>query len=517
MIQALKYFQLSANALAACLLVSACGGGAAEAPVVPVVPVVPGISDTTPPTLVITDNVTAASATGSVTFTFTFSEDVGTSFTAADVLVTGGTAGTFTKINALNYTLVVAPTANASGSINVSIAAGAFSDLASNLNTAAATASQAFNTTVTSPSGNTGTCATPTCIDFSGTAITFTLFENNGGTAELADDPKDAMNRVTKYVKTPADNDYFGTVIKGGPSSVVLTATNKTVTMRVLSPSIGTNMLLKFEGGTGGPATTEKDVLTTKANEWETLTFDMPDAGTYTTVVLFPNGRSKVATTKDIYVDEVKFPAVGGGSSNAGTLTAGKWASAYSGAKSVEGGDFGNFVDSTAPTEYADGGVSPIDAGDPNFYFGYGFNDATKKATYLGAFVKAPGNGNIKLGSYTTLNIFSWGNIEWLNLSPTFTVILQGAPVAGCASNSGASEVKLTFVANSAAAKSYALNLANATVNFACNSEANAAAILTAGISQINVIADGSVNINYTTKAGTAWPNFMNVGKMTFN
>ena len=80
----------------------------------------------------------------------------------------------------------------------------------------------------------------------------------------------------------------IGTTITGLGGSVVLTATEKTVTMRVYSPAVGTNFLLKFEGGTGGPATTEKDAVTTTAGQWETLSFVMPDAGTYTTVVVFP-------------------------------------------------------------------------------------------------------------------------------------------------------------------------------------------------------------------------------------
>lgn len=529
MIQALKYLQLTASTLAACLVISACGGGAAEAPPPstpnnsmpssnsPTISTPPGtsptvVADTAPPTLTITDSVTAATATGPVTFTFTFSEDVGTSFTAADVTITGATAGAFTKVDATRYTMVATPPANTTGTINISAAIGTFSDLASNLNTAAAAASQAYNTV---PTGGTGTCLAASCIDFSG-AITFGLFENVDGTVALANDPKDPTNKVAKFVKTPTDRDYFGTTILGGPASVVLTATNKTVTMRVLSPAVGTNMLLKFEGGAGG-ATTEIDVATTKANEWETLSFGLPATGTFTTVVLFPNGRSTVTANKEIYVDEIKFPVAAAVPPPVVVTTPLKWASGYVAGKSVEGGDFGNFVDGAAPTEYADGGVSPLDAADPNFYFGFGFNDLTKKANYMGAFVKAPGNGNVNLSAYTTLNFFTWGNAEWMNLAPTFTVILQGAPKAGCGSNSGASEVKLTFTSNSGAPKLYALPLANATVNFACNGETTAAAILTAGISQFNVIADGSANINFTTKAGTAWPSFMNVGKITFN
>jgi Bacterial Ig-like domain len=155
MTQAFKYFQLTASAIAASLVLSACGGGSADAPPTNTPTVVPDataptvVADTTPPTVAISDSVAGATAAGPVTFTFTFSEDVGTSFTAADVVVTGATAGLFTKVNATQYTLVATPSANTTGTINVDVAAGAFSDAASNANTAAATASQAYSTEAT--------------------------------------------------------------------------------------------------------------------------------------------------------------------------------------------------------------------------------------------------------------------------------------------------------------------------------------------------------------------------------
>ena len=55
MIQRTKPFSLSVCALAAGLLVSACGGGEAEPP-----------PDRFPPTVTITDNVSAATATGPI-------------------------------------------------------------------------------------------------------------------------------------------------------------------------------------------------------------------------------------------------------------------------------------------------------------------------------------------------------------------------------------------------------------------------------------------------------------------
>jgi hypothetical protein len=292
-------FTLSATALAASLMLAACGGGDAEPP-----------ADIVPPTLAISDNVAAATATGDVTFTFTFNETVGSSFTADDVAVSGGTKGAFTMApDGLSATLVAVPAAGATGTLRVDVASGAFSDAAGNASTTAYTAAQDYDTVVAGPgSGATGTCTAATCIDFAAAGIGFGPFENQGGgTVMIANDPNDAANKVVEFVKKPGDGDYFGTTITGiGPFT--LTADNKTITLRVLAPAAGTNFLLKLEGGVGGPAVTEKDVVTTLAGQWETLSFVMPDAATYSTVVLFPNGRSAVATNKTMYVDELKFP-----------------------------------------------------------------------------------------------------------------------------------------------------------------------------------------------------------------
>lgn len=101
--------------------------------------------DTTPPTVTITDDV-MGTATGDITFTFTFSEDVGTSFEASDVTVMGGTAGTFTTVSETVSTLVVMPPADMAGTVTVSVAAMSFEDAAGNMNAAAAMATQDFNT-----------------------------------------------------------------------------------------------------------------------------------------------------------------------------------------------------------------------------------------------------------------------------------------------------------------------------------------------------------------------------------
>ncbi len=102
--------------------------------------------DTAAPTVTITDNVDNVDnvATGRITFTFTFSEDVGTSFIADDINVSAGTKGAFTKLSDTVYTLVVIPPIG-TGDITVDVATGSFSDLAGNVNINNSTHVQPYN------------------------------------------------------------------------------------------------------------------------------------------------------------------------------------------------------------------------------------------------------------------------------------------------------------------------------------------------------------------------------------
>jgi hypothetical protein len=140
-------FQLVATLMLACSALISCGGGDAEPPPPPVsnTPTAPGAGqDTTPPTVTIANNVSGPTATGPVTFTFVFSEDVGVSFAASDITVTGGTAGGFNRISGSQATVVVTPTPGVGGTITVTVAPGSFTDIAGNANTAGATASKNY-------------------------------------------------------------------------------------------------------------------------------------------------------------------------------------------------------------------------------------------------------------------------------------------------------------------------------------------------------------------------------------
>ena len=153
----------------------------------------PAVPDTTAPTVAITDNVTAATATGDVTFTFTFSEDVRTSFTADDIVVAGGTKGAFAHVDATHATLVVAPPADSTGTIDVSVAAGTFSDAAGNANTASAAAQQDYDTVAPPPSGSVITfdeSTPPTLTGFGGAED-----------STIVVDPTNAANKVAQIVK----------------------------------------------------------------------------------------------------------------------------------------------------------------------------------------------------------------------------------------------------------------------------------------------------------------------------
>jgi hypothetical protein len=102
--------------------------------------------DTQAPTVTaITDN-TPGTATGVVNYTFNFSEDVGASFTAADITASGGaTISNFIKVSPTQYTADITPPFG-TGTMLVDVTTGSFQDIAGNVNTADTTAnSQLYN------------------------------------------------------------------------------------------------------------------------------------------------------------------------------------------------------------------------------------------------------------------------------------------------------------------------------------------------------------------------------------
>jgi len=107
--------------------------------------------DTVAPTLALGSSAAGGTASGAFTVTFTFSEDVGASFTDADVKVvftsgTGGSVGALTRVSATQATLLITPPAGVAGTANISVAVGAFADLAGGTNASAYFGGQVYDT-----------------------------------------------------------------------------------------------------------------------------------------------------------------------------------------------------------------------------------------------------------------------------------------------------------------------------------------------------------------------------------
>ena len=197
--------------MAATVALTACGGGDALPPGSATYVAPPPPPDTVAPTVAITSSVAAGSiATGDVTFTFTFSEGVGSSFTTSDVVVTGGTKGTFTTVSGTVSTLVVSPLANAAGTVNLSVGVGTFADAAGNNNTVApAAVVVAYDTLVKTQ------MALP--VNFDATTVNYGLVGFGGAEdSSVVVDPVSAANKVAKVVRAAGSETFAGTTITAG-------------------------------------------------------------------------------------------------------------------------------------------------------------------------------------------------------------------------------------------------------------------------------------------------------------
>lgn len=352
-----QHLRLTLLSIGVAMLLGACGGGDALPPGSATVVPAPAAPDTVAPTLSIASSAAGATATGDVTFTFSFNESVGTSFSADDITVTGGTKGAFTMLSATMATLVVTPTPNSSGTIDITVAAAKYTDAAGNANTAVASAQQAYNTKpVPVVSGATGTCTAAPCIAFDATGLALVPF--GGLAAAVVADPADATNKVARLLKVAANEVWAGaTVDPSGTGAATVPAFNfassKTVTLRVLSPAAGETIMLKVENAADGGVFMEAQAVTTQANTWETLSFNYatPSNGsydatkTYNRVSVFPHFGSKVTADSTYYVDELK----------------------YTGASAVTGTTLISFDETTPPklTDFGTNGAGAAIVADP--------------------------------------------------------------------------------------------------------------------------------------------------------
>ena len=127
-------------------------------------------------------------------------------------------------------------------------------------------------------------------LTFESSALTYTFNDFDGGVATVVNNPQSGGSntsaKVGKMVKN-AGQIWGGSWI--GLAAPIDFSTSKTFKVKVFSPRVGAKLLLKVENQNDGGISFEKEVTTTVAGAWETLTFDysaINTARTYQKIVL---------------------------------------------------------------------------------------------------------------------------------------------------------------------------------------------------------------------------------------
>ena len=486
------------------LLLAACGGGGGEAP-----PDRPGsVVAPAAPVVTITNNVAAETATGPITFTFSFNRDVGTSFTADDVMVTGGTKGTFTRLSGTGATLVVAPTPNATGTVQVSVGAGSVTD-ATGTGNAAVTAAKAFDT-VPPPPPATGNVV---LANFDDVRPPVAGFEGAEGSAIEAGPAGGGSGNSFKVLRSGGQVYALGIV----ETAVPVTATRRTISAQVYSPLAGIPMVMKIEGPDGANS---GDV---SANEavvvgWQTLTWTFSGvnpAQTFNKIVLLPRlGTVDAPPGRAYYFDGITLlpAATGGGGAAALTFSTGF----ATGNRTVEGGEFGGFSGSNFDGFNCDGNPANCGAGGEfapalaaadSYFFYYYQTPSPATAMYMGIFVQAPGvvggfspsadTPGVQVGSQTTLRFKLGQNAEWFgSATNNFMIVMDLGKRFTAGGGTCRLQLRRVVTPTAQAASSYAIPLSSFALVQDCAGAATsvAQALAVSPISQISFQGVGGSN-----------------------
>jgi len=112
-------------------------------------------------------------------------------------------------------------------------------------------------------------------LDFESKTLTYLFTDFDGGNVTVVNNPFasgiNTSSKVGKMVKNPGQVWGGSWISLAGPIDF---STKKIFKMKVYSPRVGAKVLLKVENQNDGGINFEKEVTTTKANEWEELTFD---------------------------------------------------------------------------------------------------------------------------------------------------------------------------------------------------------------------------------------------------
>ena len=148
-------------------------------------------------------------------------------------------------------------------------------------------------------------------LDFQSTTLKYAFTDFDGGAVTIVNNPNAAginpSTKVAKMVKNSGAT-YGGSFLP--LDNPIDFSTKKTFKMKVYSPRVGAHVLLKVENLTNGGISFEKEVTTTKANEWEELTFDYSGINTSNSyqklVLIFDNGTVGDGSAKfTFYFDDI--------------------------------------------------------------------------------------------------------------------------------------------------------------------------------------------------------------------
>ena len=127
-------------------------------------------------------------------------------------------------------------------------------------------------------------------LSFESASLAYDFVNFDGGQVTILDNPvsggTNTSSKVARMVKN-AGQPWGGAFI--GLAAPIDFSVKKTFTMKVYSPRVGAKVLLKVENQNDGGIAYEREVSTTKAGEWETLSFDytgINTANSYQKIVL---------------------------------------------------------------------------------------------------------------------------------------------------------------------------------------------------------------------------------------
>jgi hypothetical protein len=150
-------------------------------------------------------------------------------------------------------------------------------------------------------------------LDFESSTLTYDFLNFDGGAASVVNNPVsggiNTSAKVGRMIKGPGGQPWGGAFIEL-PQPIDFSAGNQ-VKVKVYSPRVGAKLLLKVENATNGGISFEKEVATTKAGEWEELTFDYSAINTanqyHKVVLIFDLGTVGDGTANfTYYFDDIR-------------------------------------------------------------------------------------------------------------------------------------------------------------------------------------------------------------------